>query len=145
QQVADAGADFFICPDNTAHIVLERIAPGLPIPALHIADVVSSEIRKRGFKTAALLGTRWTMNGPVYANALARHGVGRLIPSVEQQVEINRAIFDELCLGVFSNVTTDYFVQSIRDLAGQGADCAILGCTEIPLIINEANSPLQIG
>lgn len=144
EQVAAAGADFFICPDNTAHIALERSAQRFPIPGLHIADVVAGEIKKRGFTKAALLGTKWTMNGPVYKNALARHNVERMVPSDEQQHEINRAIFDELCLGNFAEVTTNYFVQSIRDLAGQGADCAILGCTEIPLIINDDNSPLPI-
>ena len=72
QQVADAGADFFVCPDNTAHIVLEEIVGDLPLPGLHIADVVCGEIGRNGWRNAGLLGTRWTMTGPVYAKALAK-------------------------------------------------------------------------
>lgn len=144
EQVSAAGADFFICPDNTAHLVLEQIAETLPIPGLHIADVVCREMKAGRHKAAALLGTRWTMNGPVYANALRRHGLDRLLPGSEDQAEINRVIFDELCQGSFLPATTDRFIRVIRDLKGAGADCAILGCTEIPLIINQQNSPIPV-
>lgn len=144
EQVARAGADFFVCPDNTAHIVLEQIVESLPIPGLHIADVVCREMQATGRRAAALLGTKWTMNGPVYANALRRHGCERLVPSPDDQAEINRAIFEELCLGDFPAATADRFVRVIADLRSAGADCAILGCTEIPLIINAQNSPLPV-
>src|SRR5688572_107713 len=80
EQVAAAGADFFICPDNTAHIVLEKIADTLPIPGLHIADVVTNEMTRNGWTSAGLLGTKWTMTGPVYADALRRRGFDRLVP-----------------------------------------------------------------
>ena len=80
QRVADAGADFYICPDNTAHIVLEQIAPDLPLPGLHIADVVCREIVANGWRQVGLLGTKWTMTGSVYANALETLGVRCLIP-----------------------------------------------------------------
>ena len=142
--VAGAGADFFICPDNTAHIALERIADSLPIPGLHIADVVCSEIVAGGWHTAGLLGTRWTMTGPVYAAALERRGLGRVIPDERRREAINHAIFEELCQAKFLPATTDMFVDSIRDLREAGADCVILGCTEIPLIIDSGNSPLPI-
>ena len=144
EQVARAGADFFVCPDNTAHIVLERIADTLPIPGLHIADVVCDELREAGWKSPGLLGTRWTMTGTVYANALGRRGYGRLIPGEETRDKLDAAIFDELCQGIFRPATTDLFVRAIDDLRRAGADCAILGCTEIPLIISEANSSLPI-
>jgi aspartate racemase len=144
EQVANAGADFFICPDNTAHIVLEQIVDTLPIPGLHIADVVCHEIMARGHQAAGLLGTRWTMTGPVYAAALERQGIRRLIPPEAQREAINRAIFDELCLGVFEEATTARFVSAIDDLRAAGADCVILGCTEIPLIIDDRNSPLPV-
>jgi aspartate racemase len=125
QMVADAGADFYVCPDNTAHIVLEQIAADLPIPGLHIADVVCHELSKHRWKHVGLLGTRWTMTGPVYENALKRHGLERLIPDEAKREQLNTAIFDELCLGIFN-----------------GAECVILGCTEIPLIVTPENSPL---
>lgn len=144
EQVARAGADFFVCPDNTAHIVLETIAPTLPIPGLHIADVVCDELLEAGWKRPGLLGTRWTMTGTVYANALRRRGVDRLIPDEQTREALNAAIFDELCQGIFRPATTELFVRAIDDLRAAGADCAILGCTEIPLIISEANSSLPV-
>lgn len=142
QRVADAGADFWVCPDNTAHIVLERIAAGLPIPGLHIAEVVCREISKRGWRRAGLLGTNWTMTGPVYTAALERAAVERLIPDEETRERLDAAIFDELCRGIFEERTVQMYVKAIEDFRDRGADCVILGCTEIPLIITEKNSPL---
>jgi aspartate racemase len=144
EQVAAAGADFFICPDNTAHIVLEQIAKTLPIPGMHIAEVVSREMAERGWKTAALLGTKWTMTGTVYADALRRRGFETLIPDAPARAMIDDAIFEELCRGVFKPATTESFVQTIGLLGSRGADCVILGCTEIPLIISESNSSLPV-
>jgi aspartate racemase len=144
EQVAAGGAEFFICPDNTAHIVLERIASTLPIPGLHIADVVSREMAARGWKRAAVLGTKWTMTGTVYPEALRLRGLDHLIPDDNTRSLINDAIFDELCQGVFEPATTDFFVRAIGDLRAQGADCVILGCTELPLILSDANSPLPV-
>ncbi|MGH9914201.1 MAG: aspartate/glutamate racemase family protein [Pyrinomonadaceae bacterium] len=142
QQVADAGADFYICPDNTAHIVLEQITADLPIPGLHIAEVVCREITTHGWKHVGLLGTKWTMTGPVYARALEKPGLERLIPDEPMRERLNAAILDELCQGIFNAQTTDLFLQAIDDLKSKGAECVILGCTEIPLIITSANSPL---
>ena len=142
EQVADAGADFYICPDNTAHIVLEQIADNLPIPGLHIAEVVCHDITTHGRKRVGLLGTSWTMTGPVYAKALERRGLERLIPDEPMRERLNAAIFDELCQGVFAPDTTALFIRAIANLKAAGADCVILGCTEIPLIITPANSPL---
>jgi aspartate racemase len=144
QQVADAGADFYVCPDNTAHIVLERIAADLPIPGLHIAEVVVREIAAHGWKHAGLLGTKWTMTGPVYAAALAKHGLAHSIPKEPMRERLNDAIFDELCRGVFRAETTKLFVNAIDEVRSKGADCVILGCTEIPLIISAENSPLPV-
>ena len=142
RQVADAGADFYVCPDNTAHIVLEQIAAELPLPGLHIAEVVCHEVTMRGWKHVGLLGTRWTMTGPVYETALKQRGLEKLIPDGPTMERLNAAIFDELCLGVFNASTTDLFLGAIEDLKSRGAECVILGCTEIPLIVTEANSPL---
>ena len=142
--VADAGADFYVCPDNTAHIVLERIASDLPLPGLHIAEVVCGEIVARGWKRVGLLGTKWTMTGPVYARALEQRGLERIIPDEPVREQLNTAIFDELCQAIFNDETTQHFVDAIEDLKTRGAECVILGCTEIPLIITETNSPLPV-
>ena len=144
QQVADAGADFYVCPDNTAHIVLEQIADELPIPGVHIAEVVCSEIAAREWSCVGLLGTEWTMTGPVYADVLARLGLECRIPDDPVREPLNAAIFDELCRGVFETQTTELFLQAIKDLKAKGAECVILGCSEIPLIVTSSNSPLPI-
>jgi aspartate racemase len=144
EMVADAGADFYVCPDNTAHIVLEKIASDLPLPGLHIAEVVCREIEAQGWKRVGLLGTKWTMTGPVYARALAERGLERIVPDEAVREQLNAAIFDELCQAIFSPETTRRFVNAIEDLKSRGAECVILGCTEIPLIINETNSPLPV-
>ncbi|HUD72680.1 MAG TPA: amino acid racemase [Dongiaceae bacterium] len=142
RQVADAGADFYVCPDNTAHIVLEEIAADLPLPGLHIAEVVGREIAARGFRHAGLLGTRWTMTGPVYPKALLKRGVTHSVPDEPTRERLDAAIFDELCQGVFRDDTTRLFLRAIDDLRARGADCVILGCTEIPLIVTPDNASL---
>jgi aspartate racemase len=144
RHVADAGADFWVCPDNTAHIVLAQIAAEQPIPGLHIADVVSGEIKATGWRRVGLLGTTWTMTGPVYARALAAQGCTLIVPEEDERRRLNAAIFDELCRGVFTPATTGLFVRAIERLRARGAECVILGCTEIPLIITAENSPLPV-
>jgi aspartate racemase len=144
RQVAKAGADFYVCPDNTAHIVLETIAAELPLPGLHIADVVCGEIAARGFRHVGLLGTKWTMTGPVYRKALEKRELPLSIPDEPMREELNRAIFEELVEGVFKPQTTARFLSAIDDLKARGADCVILGCTEIPLIVTAANASLPV-
>ncbi len=142
QLVADAGADFFVCPDNTAHLALEPICDQLPLPGLHIAEVACAEIEERGWRRVGLLGTKWTMTGSVYADALQRRNMERLIPDEPVREQLNTAIFDELCRGECTPQTTALFIEAVRELKERGAECVILGCTEIPLIVTPANSPL---
>lgn len=144
EQIAQGGADFFICPDNTAHIVLEKVILELPIPGLHIADVICHEISLNGWVKVGLLGTKWTMKGPVYLNALRKRNLEILIPDEEHRNQIDNAIFEELCQGIFTQATINLFQNSIEMLKQQGAQCVILGCTEIPLIINAKNSALPV-
>ena len=144
QQVADAGADFYVCPDNTAHIVLEQVASELPLPGIHIADVVCREITARGFQHVGLLGTNWTMTGPVYAKALETRELVRSIPEASMRQRLHDAIFDELCQGVFKPETTELFLRAIDELRSNGAECVILGCTEIPLIVTEDSASLPV-
>lgn len=144
QMVADGGADFYICPDNTAHLVLERIAGDLPIPGLHIADVVCGEIVRNGWKKVGLLGTKWTMNGEVYEKALRERGLERLVPDEAGRQRVDDAIFDELCLGVITPATIKMFEEAAAEFKGRGADCVIAGCTEIPLVLTNENSPIPV-
>lgn len=144
ERVAAAGADFFVCPDNTSHILLERIVDRLPLPGLHIAHVVCAEIARHGWKRVGLLGTKFTMTGPVYERALAERGMERMVPDEPTRERLNDAIFDELCQGIFEPATVQAFVAAIDDLKARGAECVILGCTEIPLIVSDENSPLPV-
>jgi aspartate racemase len=144
EQVAASGADFFVCPDNTAHIVLERVSDRFPLPGLHIADVVAGEMEKHGWKAAGLLGTNWTMTGTIYPRALHRRGLGCLVPCAETRAVIDKAIFEELCQGITKPETVSFFETAIQELGAEGADCVILGCTEIPIIVSDANSSLPV-
>jgi aspartate racemase len=143
-RLAAAGADFFVLPDNTAHIALE--APGEPfaLPCLHIGEVVAGEAARRGFRNIGVLGTEWTMTGPVYPGALGRRGIGWEAPEREDRATIHRIIFDELCLGVFTEASRAAHVRIIDKLAARGCDAVALVCTEIPLLIGADVSPLPV-
>lgn len=142
QRLADAGCDFFVCPDNTAHIALEAARELYPLPGLHIAEAVAQRARQDGRKRIALLGTRYTMEGPVYAAAFARHGLEMRTPGAADRDLLNRIIFDELCLGRFEEPARRAFVRVIEALKGEGCDAAALCCTEIPILITPDISPL---
>ena len=144
RKLAAAGADFFVCPDNTAHIALERPGPDFAIPCLHIAEVVAAEAEAKRYKKVAILGTDWTMTGPVYPGALGRRGIGWEIPVEQDRALIHRVIFDELCLGEFRDSSRDAYVKIIRRLVSAGCDAVALVCTEIPLLITAEVSPLPI-
>jgi aspartate racemase len=143
-KLAAAGADFFACPDNTAHIALESDGEPFPIPGLHIGEVVADEALKRGFRKVGILGTKYTMTGPVYPGALGRRGLEWAVPSEEDRSLVNAIIFDELCLGTFRDESRDAYVRIIDKLAEQGCDSVALVCTEIPLLVTAEVSPLPI-
>jgi len=134
-KLAKMGADFLICPDNTIHQALPYVVPRSPRPWLHIADAVMAEAAARGYRRVGLTGTRWLMEGPVYAKDLVR-------PETDEREEINRIIMEELVCGVFKPAAVRYFQQVIEKMKGAGCDAVVLGCTEIPLIMDDANSPL---
>jgi aspartate racemase len=137
-----AGADFFICPDNTAHLALEADGPRFPLPGLHIAEIVAAAARRDGRRKLAVLGTRWTMTSDLYPRALARQGMGWAVPLAGEMDAIQAAIFDELCQGVFTEPTRARFARVIERMAGEGCDGVVLGCTEIPLIVKPSEAAL---
>jgi aspartate racemase len=134
-KLAKMGADFLICPDNTIHQALPYVVERSPRPWLHIADAVMAEAKARGYRRIGLTGTRWLMEGPVYAKDLVR-------PDPDEREEINRIIMDELVCGVFKPAAVGYFQQIMEKMKRAGCDAVVLGCTEIPLIMNDTNSPL---
>jgi aspartate racemase len=144
RKLAAAGADFFVCPDNTAHIALECPGEAFPIPGLHIAEVVADQARRDGRRKVGILGTKWTMTGPVYPGAFGRRGIGWAIPDEADRETVDDIIFGELCLGIFIEESRDAYIRIIGKLAEQGCDAVALVCTEIPLLITEDVSPLPI-
>ena len=141
-RLAAAGANFFVLPDNTAHIAMESAGKPLPIPGLHIGEIVAERAAMDGRTKIGILGTKYTMNGPVYPGALGRRGIERAIPSIEDQKVVNDIIFEELCLGVFTEESRAAYVGIIERLRQDGCDAVALVCTEIPLLITPDVSPL---
>ena len=141
-KLAAVGADFLICPDNTIHQAFELVAPRSPLPWLHIADVVASEAQARGFQRVGLTGTRWLVDSAVYPDMLAARGIACVRPGENERGDIDRIIMQELVPGVVRPDSVQRFQAIIGGLREQGCDAVILGCTEIPLIISDANSPL---
>ena len=144
QKLAAAGAEFFVLPDNTAHIALEAPGKPFPIPALHIAEVVADQAQRDGRKRIGILGTAWTMEGPVYRGAFGRRGIGWEIPDEADRSTIHSVIMNELTLGIFTDESRAAYVQVIEKLAARGCDAVALVCTEIPLLIGEQDSPLPV-
>ena len=141
-KLANSGADFLICPDNTIHQAFPYVEPRSLLPWLHIADVVAAQALERGFKNIGLTGTRWLVESEVYPEKLAARGLKYVRPNAAEREEMNRIIMEELVYGVFKRETIDYFQRVIGRLKLQGCDAVVLGCTEIPLIMNDANSLL---
>jgi aspartate racemase len=144
QRLELAGAEFFICPGNTAHIALEQIGPSLALPGLNIAEVLADEAARQGYRRIAVLGTRYTMEGPIYPRALSGRDIDYLVPPWPEQVLINQIIFGELCQGQIRRTSRDAFIEIIDRLKKMGCDSVALACTEIPLLITSDLSPLPI-
>jgi aspartate racemase len=143
EKLAASGASFAICPDNTVHQAFDLMLPHSPIPFLHIAEVVANEAKRRGFRRLGVLGTRYLMEGPVYAEKLASAGIEWRIPGPDDRERLQRIIFDEL---VLSRVTSEAREQARRIIEGlrsrEGCDAVVLGCTELPLLVTEGVSSL---
>ena len=145
ERLAKGGCDFFACPDNTAHIALELAGPDLALPGLDIGDVVAEQAVKMGMARVAVLGTRFTMAGPVYRRALPAVRIEPRFPNDEERADIDRIIFDELVEGVFSEPSRRRYVEIIERLKrDEGCDGVALVCTEIPLLVTADVSPLPI-
>jgi aspartate racemase len=137
-----AGAQLLICPDNTLHQALDLVREQSPMPWLHIAEEVAAVAAIRRFERLGILGTRYLMEGPVYPGKLAARGIGYETPGADDRERINTIIFNELVYGRFEQRSRRYFEGVIEALAARGCDAVVLGCTEIPLLITEGESPL---
>jgi len=142
QRLAHAGADYFICPDNTAHIALEQPGNDLALPGLHIAEVVADRAARDGHNRVGVLGTKYLMDSPIYPRALAARGIAFEGPEEHDRHIVNKVIFDELVNGEFSASSRHEYVRVIEKLAARGCDAVALVCTEIPLLVTPEVSPL---
>jgi aspartate racemase len=142
-KLAKSGADFLICPDNTIHQALPYVEARSPLPWLHIAEVVATQAAERGFRRLGLTGTRWLVESNVYPEKLTARGLEFVRPNPAEREEINRIIMDELVYSVFKPEAVAYLQRVIgRMKKDERCDAVVLGCTELPLILNDSNSSL---
>jgi aspartate racemase len=141
-KLAKAGAQFLICPDNTVHQAFGHAPPRWPLPWLHVADVVAQEARARGYRKLGLTGMRWLVDSDVYPAKLSAAGLECVKPPPHEREQMNRAIMKELVHGKRTPHGVRFFQWVIDGLKADGCDAVVLGCSEIPLIIHEGNSPL---
>ncbi len=144
KKLASIGAEIAISPDNTIHQAFHTVEKESPIPWIHIAEAVSEEAKVRGFKKLGLLGTRYLMRGPVYPEVLTKYGMETILPGDDEMESINSIIFRELVNGIFSEKSRLYFNEVIENLKKKGAEAVILGCTEIPLLVDPNDCPLPV-
>ena len=141
-KLAQIGADFLICPDNTIHQALPYVEPRSPLPWLHIAEVVADQAVTQGLQRLGLTGTRWLVESEIYPEKLAARGLEYVRPGSAEREEINRIIMEELVYGIFKPEATATFQRIIGRMKEEGCDAVVLGCTEFSLIMNDSNSPL---
>jgi aspartate racemase len=142
EKLAKVGADFVLSPDNTIHQAFQFLENKSPIAWLHIAETVAEKAKESGFRRLAILGTKYLMTGPVYPDVLKKSGIEYKVPGEKERGKIDEIIFKELVNGVFQEKSRVYFNEVIETLKQQGCDAAVLGCTEIPLIVDPKDCPL---
>lgn len=142
RRLAAAGADFFCCPDNTAHLALEQPGADLELPGLHIAEVVAGQADRDRRKRVGVLGTKYLMDGPLYPRAFEARGIAAEVPGAGDRHIVNEIIFDELVNGVITPRSRQEYVRVIERLKQRGCDAVALVCTEIPLLVTPEFSPL---
>ena len=139
-----AGAQGLLIATNTMHKVIDDVQAATNLPIIHIADATAKAIQAQGLTKIALLGTQFTMTQDFYKQRLIDAGLQVLIPENDARAEVHRIIYDELCQGQFLDSSRQYYSQVIKDLANKGAEGVILGCTEIGLLIQQADSPIAV-
>ncbi|MBB4904265.1 aspartate/glutamate racemase family protein [Actinophytocola algeriensis] len=139
--LAMAGADFVVLCTNTMHKVADQITV---LPLLHLGDATAAAVKDAGLTRIGLLGTAFTMEQDFYRDRLASHGLDVLVPDDDDRAEVHRIIYDELVVGVVRDDSRDVYRKVIQRLADRGAEGVILGCTEIELLVTQADSPVPV-
>jgi aspartate racemase len=135
-----AGAEFIVICTNTMHKVVDYIEAIINIPVLHIADATATQIQSSNIKTIGLLGTKYTMEQDFYKSRIESKGIDVLVPGNEERDNVNKVIYEELCLGQIKQSSKEYFKTVIQQLVDEGAEGIILGCTEIGLLVKPEDS-----
>ncbi|HTT71900.1 MAG TPA: amino acid racemase [Anaeromyxobacteraceae bacterium] len=141
-KLARVGAGFLVCPDNTLHQAWAHFEPRSPRPFLHIAEVVAGEAGRRGLSRLGLLGTRWLVESPVYPEKLGARGLACVLPVPSECAEVHRIIMEELVRGAREPRSVAYLAQVVAEMRARGCDGVVLACTEIPLVLGDANASL---
>lgn len=141
-KLAGAGAQVLVCPDNTIHAALPRVLPRSPLPWLHIAEVVADAAVARGHRRIGILGTRWLVDSEVYPAAFAGRGLQAVRPAAPMRDAVSRIIMDELVQGRADPASTAVLRGAVDALRAAGCDAVVLGCTELPLVLSDANASL---
>ena len=145
QAVEAGGAEMLALCTNTMHIVAPQMAAAVRIPMLHIADATAAEITARGYKTVGLLGTNFTMEQPFYKDRLReQHGIAAIVPEAADRQFVHSVIFQELVFGKLNEASRREFLRIIAGLHEQGAEGVVLGCTEIPMLVQQAQTPVPL-
>jgi aspartate racemase len=144
QRCVQSGATTVAICTNLMHKVAPQVEAALDVPLAHIGDAVATEATRQGWTTLGILGTRWVMEEDFYADRLARHGVGVVVPDAATRERVDTIVFDELTQGIVRDISRALYVETIQRLADQGADAVVLACTEIGLLVRPEDSPLPL-
>lgn len=144
QKLEKASADCLLLCANTMHMYVDELLKHTSLPLIHIADAAAAEIKKQGLTQVGLLGTRWTMEKDFFTKKLADAGIKTIVPEKPEREFIHKSIMEEFAKEIFLEETKDKFLKMINDLEQKGAHGIVLGCTEIPLLIKQADTHLPI-
>lgn len=144
RKLESTGADCVLIGTNTMHKLAPQVQAAIQVPLLHIADVTADAIHQQGLRCVGLLGTRFTMEQPFYLERLASHGIECVVPGPEERDEVHRIIFEELCRGQITQSSRRALLECIASLQARGAQGAVLGCTELPLLVSQQDSPVPL-
>jgi len=140
-----AGADFLLIATNTMHKVASETLLGVTIPLLHIVDPTATAIKAAGWRNIGLLGTGFTMSDNFYKGRMQeQHGLNVIVPSENDQNDVHRIIYEELCLGIVRPDSRETYINIVQSLSDQGAEAVILGCTEITLLLQQHHTHVPL-
>jgi aspartate racemase len=144
KSLESAGADYILICANTMHLCIEAVKKAVSIPVIHIAEATAKEITNSKLNKVALLGTKYTMENTFFTDILKKNVLDTIIPNQDDRQIIHDVIYDELALGILNDASKKKYINIIQELIKQGAEGIILGCTEIPLLIEQKDVSVPI-